>query len=41
MSALVGELVVDEGVVRLAYILLLVVGILVAMWVAVRWEPPR
>jgi len=41
MSALLGELVVDEGVVRLAYILLLVVGMVVAVWVAVRWRPSR
>jgi phage shock protein PspC (stress-responsive transcriptional regulator) len=41
MSSLLGEFVVDEEVVRLAYILLLVVGMVVAVWVVVRWRPSR
>jgi hypothetical protein len=41
MSAVLGELVVNEEVVRLAYILILAVGMVVAVWIVVRWRPSR
>ena len=41
MSSLLGEVVVDEGLVRIACILLMVAGLVAAVWIAVRWRPSR
>jgi len=41
MSDLLGQLVVDEEVLRIGCILLMVVGMVVAVRVAVRWRPSR
>src|SRR5262245_10664838 len=39
MSSLLGEVVVDEGLVQIACILLMVAGLVVTVWIAVRWRP--
>ena len=39
MSGLLGEVIVNEGLVRFANVFLLVVGMVVAVWLVVRWRP--
>jgi hypothetical protein len=41
MSSLLGEVVVDEGLVRIACILLMVAGLVAAVWIAIRCRPSR
>jgi len=39
VMGLLGTVVADEGVLRLADALLSTVGMVVALWLAVRWNP--
>jgi len=41
MSRLLGEVVFDERFTEIACILLMVAGLVVAVWIAVRWRPSR
>jgi hypothetical protein len=38
---MLGEVIINKGLVRFANIFLLAVGMVVALWLVIRWRPSR